>query len=154
MRILQGFLTRPPASPLAYLLDGASGVSPARAARIAAEAPQARLGDAANFPFPEVAGAARIEPLPAAFRAPLTSSVPALFVTGELDGNTPPDQAERVRAGFRDSYHLVVDNAGHDAAWVVPGALDALVAFLGGRDVRGARASAPPRRFPLSAPRP
>ena len=88
------------------------------------------------------------------FRAPLRSSVPALLVTGALDGNTPPDQAERVRAGFRDARHLVVANAGHDAAWVVPEALDAVVAFLAGRDVRGARAAAPPPRFPLSSPRP
>jgi pimeloyl-ACP methyl ester carboxylesterase len=147
VRILQGFVARPPAGPLAHIPDGASGVSPARAARIAAESPRARLHDAAAFPHPEIMEAWAVAPLPAAFRAPVRSRVPALFVTGSLDGNTPPDQAERVRAGFPRSHHLIVEGGGHDAAWVVPAALDAVVAFLDGRDVRGVRASAPPVRF-------
>ena len=147
VRILQGFVARPAAGPLAHVPDGASGVSPARAARIAAESPRARLRDAAGFPHPEIMAAWGVAPLPAAFRAPVRSRVPALFVTGSLDGNTPPDQAERVRAGFARSHHLIVEGGGHDAAWVVPAAADAVVAFLAGRDVRARRASAPPVRF-------
>jgi len=49
-----------------------------------------------------------------AFRRPLLCSVPTLFLSGTLDANTPPYQAEEMRWGFTDSVHLVQANGGHE----------------------------------------
>jgi pimeloyl-ACP methyl ester carboxylesterase len=38
-----------------------------------------------------------------------------LFVSGTLDTNTPPFQAEEMRWGFPNSYHLIVENGSHES---------------------------------------
>lgn len=144
-RAVQRWVNRPLPSALTYVMDGASGVSPAREARIAREASHSVLRDAANFPFPEIRDAWHYEDLGAAYRAPLRTGVPALFVTGELDGNTPPHQAEEVRHGFRRSTHLVIKNGGHSSVMTTPAASAAIAAFLRGEGVD---------RVEISVPRP
>ena len=144
-RAVQRWVNRPPPNALAYVMDGASGVSPARAARIEREATHSVLHDAANFPFPEIRDAWHYEDLGAAYRAPLRTGVPTLFVTGELDGNTPPHQAEEVRHGFRRSTHLVIKNGGHSSVMTTPAASAAIAAFLRGEGVD---------RVEISVPRP
>ena len=44
----------------------------------------------------------------------LWSVIPTLFISGTLDANTPPFQAEEVRWGFPNSIHLIVENGGHE----------------------------------------
>ena len=147
-RVVQRFVERPPPSALAYLLDGASGVSPARLARIRREEPASLLGDALNFPFPEIGRAWGYAELPAAFREPVHAPVPTLFVTGTLDGNTPVEQAEEVRRGFPNGVHLLIEGGGHAGAFVLPEARGAIVAHLLGRPVPGGTVRAPPPRLP------
>jgi pimeloyl-ACP methyl ester carboxylesterase len=82
---------------------------------------------------------------------PVYSTVPTLFISGTLDTNTPPHQAEAVRWGFPVSTHLVVENGGHET---LPSAQvqEVVAAFLAGEDVSGRRvAFAPPRFFPAPA---
>jgi pimeloyl-ACP methyl ester carboxylesterase len=146
-RAVQRWVNRPPPNALAYVMDGASGVSPARAARIEREATHSVLHDAANFPFPEIRDAWHYEDLGAAYRAPLRTSVPALFVTGELDGNTPPHQAEEVRRGFRRSTHLVIKNGGHSSVMTTPAASAAIAAFLRGESVDQVEITVPRPKF-------
>lgn len=64
------------------------------------------------------------------------STVPALFVSGTLDTNTPPFQAEEVRWGLPNSAHLVVENGGHET---LPSeeVQRVVVDFFKGLDVRG-----------------
>ncbi|HJR09089.1 MAG TPA: alpha/beta fold hydrolase [Pyrinomonadaceae bacterium] len=66
----------------------------------------------------------------------LWSTVPTLFVSGTLDTNTPPFQAEEVRWGFPNSAHLVVENGGHET---LPSdeVQRVVVDFFKGLDVRG-----------------
>ena len=45
---------------------------------------------------------------------PIYSTVPALFLSGTLDSNTPPTNADHVRWGFPNSTHLVVENGFHE----------------------------------------
>lgn len=66
----------------------------------------------------------------------LWSTLPALFVSGTLDANTPPFQAEEVRWGFPNSTHLIVENGGHET---LPAAevQTVVVDFFKGQDVKG-----------------
>lgn len=76
----------------------------------------------------------------------LVSSVPALFLSGTLDANTPAFQAEELRWGFPNSSHLVIENAGHEtlpSTEVQSVVLD----FLMGRDVRTRYVAFPLPRF-------
>ena len=72
-----------------------------------------------------------------AFRAPLRSDVPALFVSGTLDGRTPPANAVALLPGFSDAVHLLVRGASHDdELWLGNPKIAAHVAgFLAGRPV-------------------
>jgi pimeloyl-ACP methyl ester carboxylesterase len=65
----------------------------------------------------------------------LWSTIPALFVSGTLDTNTPPFQAEEVRWGFPNSVHLIVENGGHET---LPSAdvQTVIVDFFKGHDVK------------------
>ena len=98
---------------MAMAMDAASGASLRRRAVIAREARTTLLGDAiaatelATFP------AWRTPDLGPAFRTPVVSDVPTLFISGTLDGRTPVRNADEVRAGFSRHAHLVVDGAGH-----------------------------------------
>ena len=55
-----------------------------------------------------------------AFRAPIRTDVTTLFVSGVLDNNTQPFQADEVRKTFKNSTHIVIDNAGHESMLVHP----------------------------------
>ena len=76
----------------------------------------------------------------------LWSTLPALFISGSLDANTPPFQAEEVRWGFPNSVHLVVENGGHET---LPGReVQSVVAdFFKGDDVSNRRVSFPRPKF-------
>jgi hypothetical protein len=41
------------------------------------------------------------------------SKVPIMFMSGTLDGRTPPGNAEKVRKGFPNSFHVLIEGAGH-----------------------------------------
>src|SRR5215472_13486166 len=122
---------------MSYVVDGASGVSPERYALIQREAPQTLLGDLINFPFPDIAPAWACPDLGPAFRAPFTSEVPALFLSGTLDARTPISNAEEVRAGFPHSQHIIIEGATHSTAEIVqaPGVTSAMLDFLRGQAV-------------------
>jgi pimeloyl-ACP methyl ester carboxylesterase len=133
---------RPAGTAMTYAMDLASGVSPARAARIVTEAPKALLGNAINWPFgdPGFAAALGVPVLPDAFRAPIRSSVPALFISGTLDGRTSIGDAEEVRAGFPNSGHLIVDGASH-TPYAFAVVRDRMSAFAGGMTAANERVS-------------
>lgn len=152
-RVIQRFVGGPPRSALAYLMDGASGASTKRRHRIAREATRSMVGNAANFPFPEIGAVWNYADLGEKYRAPIRSRVPALFLTGALDGNTPPHQAEEVRRGFPNSLHLIVANGAHNSPFVMPEAARATAAFFRGEDVSKVLLSLPAPRFVPLRPR-
>ncbi len=69
------------------------------------------------------------------FRAPLISNIRTLFMSGTLDFNTPPYQAEEVRWGFSNSSHIIVNNAGHEQILTHPDASKTIIRFLKGENV-------------------
>ncbi|WP_082576329.1 alpha/beta hydrolase [Lysobacter sp. Root604] len=123
------------AMPLA--MDVASGQSPQRRALVEAQARESMLGDALNFPFPELADGLGLVDLGEAFRAPLRSDVPVLFVSGTLDGRTPHANAQALRPGFSQGKELLVRGASHDnELWLGnAGIAESIANFLAGRPI-------------------
>jgi pimeloyl-ACP methyl ester carboxylesterase len=129
-------------------MDAASGASAARLALIAEQTKSSRFADVINFPYPTANTAWDVPDLGDEFRAPLVSSVRTLFISGELDCNTPPYQAEMLRWGMSDATHLIVANAGHEQTFMQNDtAAPVVVDFLAGRDVRDRKIAWPPIRF-------
>jgi len=128
---------------MGYAMDCASGTSPERMARIRQELTSGPLGVMTNYPFPEACDLLQLAPLPDSFRSPVVSHVPTLFLSGSLDSNTPPYQAEQVRWGFPHSAHVIVENAGHEST-ILPDTQRLILDFLHGKDVDVTRLSGRP----------
>ncbi|QSX76631.1 alpha/beta fold hydrolase [Lysobacter arenosi] len=138
------------AMPLA--MDVASGQSPQRRALVEAQARKSLFGDALNFPFPQIADGLGLVDLGEAFRGPLRSDVPVLFISGTLDGRTPPANAEAIKPGITNSTSLLVRGASHDnEMWLGNAVIAGNIAdFLAGRDVHDAVLELPPPEFAKS----
>lgn len=126
-------------------MDVASGVSPQRRALIQTQSRQSLLGDALNFPFPEVSDGLGLVDLGEAFRAPLRSDVPVLFISGTLDGRTPHANAQALLPGFSKGKELLVRGASHDnELWLGnPEIAETIADFLAGRAVKSAEIDVP-----------
>lgn len=80
------------------------------------------------------------------YRERVYSPVPTLFLSGSLDGNTPPYQAEEVRWGFPNGIHMVVAGGWHELL-PTPDVRQAVADYLDGQDIAGRRLAVPPPRF-------
>lgn len=130
-------------------MDCASGLSPQRAAAIREEAPATLLGDR-SAGLAATCSLWPVEDLGDAYRSPLASDVPVLFISGSLDVKTPPENAEEILAGFSNGRHLVVAGGSHDDDLFLasPAILDSMVEFLRGGEP-AERVELPPLRFRL-----
>jgi pimeloyl-ACP methyl ester carboxylesterase len=70
-----------------------------------------------------------------------------LFISGTLDSNTPPFQAEELRWGMPNATHLIVANAGHEDTLPHPEVQVIIGEFLAGRDVSARRVALPAPKF-------
>ncbi len=132
---------------MSLLMDGASGADPERWSTIEAQAERSLFGDIVNFNWPDIDEATGVRDLGAAYRAPLVSDVRTLLLSGSLDFNTPPYQAEEVRWGMPNATHIVVENAGHEQILPQPKVQETIVRFLRGEDVRDVTIVMPRLRF-------
>lgn len=134
-------------SVMALATDCASGGTPERIARVAEEQKKAVLGGVRNMllnpAFCEFVGSPDLGP---AARAPISSDVPALFITGENDGVTPPAQAEEVCRGFPNGVHVVVENGWNETLPASP-VQNLVVDFIRGDDVHARGIRLLPVRF-------
>lgn len=126
-----------------YLTDGASGCSSERRLRIRQQAVTCVLGDAVNFPFPDIGRVWVPKDLGDAFRNPVSSDTPTLVITGDLDGNTPTNQAEEELRLFPNARQVVVRNAAHNDLLVSETVHTAIVDHFLGKDVACSDASIP-----------
>ncbi|HYV04485.1 MAG TPA: alpha/beta hydrolase, partial [Blastocatellia bacterium] len=127
------------------VMDSSSGATRERQALIAREARRSLLGNVMNFL--DVGDVFGNPDLGEDYRSPIRTNVPTIFVSGTLDNNTPPFQADEVRKGFTHSAHLVVENAGHEDMLINPHVQQALVDYFNDRDLSRLRISLPPLRF-------
>ena len=132
---------------MTLVMDISSGVSKARQKQIDKEAKTALLGDSVNFPISQMGDVFGNPDLGDEYRSPLKTDVPTLFVSGVLDNNTQPFQADEVRKTFKSSTHLVIDNAGHESMLVDQQVQQTMVQFLRGEDVSKVKVTLPPLKF-------
>ncbi len=134
---------------MSLAMDCASGASKPWLERIAAEAGKTLLGDAINFPFPDVCPSVGVEDLGDKFREPLRSAVPTLLISGTLDGRTPVSNGEEVMRGLSEAQHLIIDGAGHSDPLFLssPEILESMQAFLDGKPIRKTRIQLPAIEF-------
>jgi pimeloyl-ACP methyl ester carboxylesterase len=136
-------------SAMSIAMDCTSGITAARRQRIAEEATRTHLGDAINMPFPDVCAGVEVVDAGDEFRGPLVSNIPALLISGTLDGRTRPRQAEELRRTMPNAEHLIIENAGHSDPLFLstPKILEAMKAFLRGEPLRERYLTAPVPRF-------
>ena len=136
-------------SAMTYMMDCASGQTAARREQIAREAKGTLLEDLFNFPFPDVCEEWKAPDLGDAFRSPLKSTVPTLFISGTLDARTPVSNAEEYRKGFADSTHMIIDGAVHSDPLFLssPKIKDGMMEFLRGQPVTVTKIAGPPMKF-------
>ena len=113
-------------------MDAASGISPERRTRVQREMVGTFLEDALNFPGDALAKPLSITDLGDTFRGPLKSDVPALFLSGDLDGRTYVQSHRELAAGFKNGVHVVVQGAGHDLFMASPEVTEHIVQFMAG----------------------
>jgi pimeloyl-ACP methyl ester carboxylesterase len=132
-------------SAMANALDCSSGWSAERLAQVRREAPQALFGNVNLQWESDICKAVGLKRMPAPQPRVLTT-LPALFLSGTLDTNTPPFQAEEVRWGFPNSTHVIIENSGHE---MLPDSevQSVVVDFFKGQDVSGRKVSFPRPRF-------
>jgi len=141
-------------SMMTVMMDAASGATRVRARQIEREAKTALLGEMVNFPSLIVEGVSDNVDLGDEYRSPIHTTVPTLFVSGDMDNNTPPFQTDEVRRFFKQSTHLIIGNAGHESTLVEAPVQQAAVDFLLGRDVSKVRIALPPLKFvPIPEPK-
>ncbi len=118
-------------------MDAASGLSDARRQRIEKERKECLLGDAINFPYYAVQEGLGVPDLGDDFRKNPQTDIPALFISGTLDGRTPVENATIVRKGFRNSSHLIIKGAGHSDPLFLssPRIAEVMLAFMHGKSV-------------------
>jgi pimeloyl-ACP methyl ester carboxylesterase len=117
--------------------------------RVAAEAESrtALLGGAPNLML--APGACRIAGDPdlgPGYRQPVASDRPALVLSGSLDPNAPPEQAEEAMRGFPNAVHVVVGNGSHETL-PADEVQDLVADFLAGEDVTGRTIALPDPAF-------
>jgi len=134
---------------LLFVNRASSGATAERWERIRREAATSPFGLVRCLFSPELDEALGVVDLGDAFRSPVVSSIPTLFVSATLDGKTPPERAEVARKGFSHSAHVVLENGGHNDLVSHLEVHDRVVAFLAGDEPEDARISLPPLVFAL-----
>ena len=132
---------------MSALMDGASGATARRRKQIEREAKTSILSDMMNFPSLVIPGLTEGHDLGDEFRSAIRTSVPTLFISGELDNNTQPFQADEVRKTFKNSVHIVIPNAGHESMLTDERCQQTMVDFLQRKDVSGVRIALPALKF-------
>jgi pimeloyl-ACP methyl ester carboxylesterase len=107
------FRATAPINLMHVAMDCASFASPSRLTAVRDEAARSLLGDAINAPLPDICETPGLPRLDEAFRAPIVSKVPTLFVAGTFDGRTPPANLDAFRQSFARGEFLVIPGASH-----------------------------------------
>lgn len=128
-------------------MDMASGVSPDRKRKIINEEAESMFGKVANLPFIAMHGQWPVKDLGDDYRAPVSSDVPALLLSGSLDINTPSYQADRVLRGFPNGIHIQVKNAGHEQIQYHRMTTKTILDFLNDEDVSDVKIAYPNLKF-------
>lgn len=136
-------------SAMAFAMDCTSFASQERLARIHREGKTSLLGDAPDFPLPEVCTAWGDLKLESGFRRPVKSNINILFMSGTFDGRTPPSNVEEILKGFPNGHHVLIEGAGHGDELFVssPKIKDVMLEFMRDVSLSTYKITLPPIRF-------
>ncbi len=129
------FYREPITVGMGELMDIASGISDARQALVARQAPASLLGLSVNFPMPQLRGLVPGLDLGDGFRREIRSSHEVLAFEGDLDVRTPLEEQAAATAGLSRRHRILVRNGGHNLFEAHPDVPGILVAFFSGRPV-------------------
>jgi pimeloyl-ACP methyl ester carboxylesterase len=144
---LQNRITAPAPWAMIFSMDCASGATKERDRRINNEAPKSLLGEAINFPWPQICEIWGSPDIGEDSRAPVKSKVPTLFISGSLDGRTPISNSQELRKGFPNSELFIVDGAGHEDVFSPTATRQAIIEFISGKTLSVKRTTHPPLKF-------
>lgn len=114
----------------------ASGANQERWSQIEKEAEESIFGNSVNFPFSAAKDHWPKTKLSIDPSIPLKSEIPTLFITGTLDCRTPVEQVEEIIKGFDNSFHVQVENAGHEQAqWDAEVSDSVIPSFIKGESI-------------------
>jgi pimeloyl-ACP methyl ester carboxylesterase len=135
--LVWGFFYKDPLtmSGMPELMDIASGITAPKLALVRRQAPSSLLGTATNFPMPQLRGAVPGLDLGDGFRREISSSIPVLLLSGDLDVRTPLEEQAAATAGLKRLHRILVRNGGHDLFEAHPGVPAILADFFSGRKV-------------------
>jgi pimeloyl-ACP methyl ester carboxylesterase len=105
-----------PDAPMHFTMDCASGISPQRAARYAADPATAIVGDL-NFEYRVLCDVWRAPDLGPDFRAPVVSAIPTLVLQGTWDVSTPIENAREVVSTLANGQLVEVVEGSHGAIY-------------------------------------
>ncbi len=134
---LYGFFYKEPLqmTGMAELIDIASGLPPEKRRRIEREIPGSLLGDAINFPVSRLIGVVpELNPSPRYWRT-VSSNIPVLVFSGDLDVRTPLEEQSDAIKGLRNRHQVIVRNGGHDLFEAHHDIPRIMVEFFSGRRV-------------------
>lgn len=144
---LYAYLAKPmPLAGMPVAVRAAACLSPQRARQIAEQAPHTLMGNTLNAPTELFRNTAGIKPLWGVLCKPVRSDVPALVLTGTLDGRTYPAGHAEILRGLANGSEVTVKNAGHDLFMISPEVTDDIASFLSHKSI-------PYRQIDLPAPR-
>jgi pimeloyl-ACP methyl ester carboxylesterase len=135
-RLHQGFSNL---SIMQFPMTCSDGASIERRTLVSRQTAQTVLGDPSDLALdPKLCAEVGNPDLGPEFRSPVWSTVLTLFLSGSMDSETPPSNAENVRWGFPNSVHIIVENGFHET---LPASevQDIVVDFFKGQDVSGRR---------------
>lgn len=124
----------------------ASCVSPKRARRAEQQAKSTLLGNSFNFST-QLFRNTGIPHFDRRFCKPVHSDVPALVLTGTLDGRTYPAGHAEILKGLSNGQEVVIENAGHDLFMASPKVTTDIVEFLSHQPVSSSKIKIPAPDF-------
>ena len=107
------FRTARPLNVMNVAMDCASYASAGRLASIREQTPHFLIGNAMNFPLPDLCDVPGLPRLGDGFRSPLVSDIPTLLVSGMWDGRTPPVNGAEVSRTLSNAEILSIPGASH-----------------------------------------
>jgi pimeloyl-ACP methyl ester carboxylesterase len=117
------------------LMDMASGITGPRMAQVKAQSTRSLTGTAANFPMPQLQGAIPEVDLGELYRQEVSSAVPTLLISGDLDVRTPLEEQLAATRGLANLHHVIVRNGGHDLFEAHPEVPGLLLKFFSGEPI-------------------
>lgn len=115
-------------------MDYTAGISAERLAQVKRQASKSIFGDYQSYEQ-QVLQAFGLSDLGEAHRAPVASEVPALVLTGTLDGRYDPDDENEALKRFTQLSRVMVVNGGHNLLGQSPAVTEVILKFMRGEAV-------------------